>query len=577
MKAFFRSFFATILAIIVLFAIVAGIAVSKMESKPKIKDHSWLVVDIYGEILEYDPPTGIMGEIMGGKPETLHRILCNLEKMCVDDRIDGVIMKLSSSNTAGRASMEEMRGAIKKVQKAGKKVLAFSDSFDRRVYYLAAACDSIYAPPSANIAFLGMRVATMHVKHSLKKLGMKPNLHRIKDYKSAAEMVTHEAMSPQSRENKEWLLNEFWDIYVEAIKKDRGLTEEQIEKAMDHALFTAQEAKEFGLVDRLLYGDELEEMLKLKDEERLRWVSQATYAKIKPEKLGLKGKKKIAVVHAQGMIGGRKSKIDPLFGVMMGHQSIVGELRRAKLDDDIAAIVFRVDSPGGEGLASDLICHEVDAVSKVKPVVVSMVDVAGSGGYYIAYTATKIVADPITITGSIGSISAKFNMKGFYDKLGITYDFATKGPKALMFSDYRDFTKEEWDRFVENHWDGFNMWLKDVAEHRGMTFEEAEKLAHGRVWSGRQAKENGLIDYVGGLDKAIEIAKELAEIPADEKVTLLHYPKKKELLEVLLGGGGDLTTAANWVLYRYIREDLAETWRMLTEEPLYMTEEIAVE
>ncbi len=576
MKAFLRSFFATMLAIIVIFAIVAGIAVSKMESKPKIKDHSWLVVDIYGEILEYNPPTDIMAEIMGDKPETLTRILCNLEKACVDDRIEGVIMKISGNNTAGRASLQEMRGAIKKVQKAGKKVYAFSDNFDRRAYFLAAACDSIFIPPPAYVSFHGMSVTTTHIKRSLEKLGIKPQMHKIKDYKSAAEMIMRESMSPQSRENKEWLLEEFWDMYTEALGNDRGLTEDQIVAAMEYALFTAEEAKEFGLVDGILYGDELEEMLKLEDEEKLRWVSQGTYEKIKPEKLGLKGKKKIAIIHAQGMIGGRKSRIDPFFGVMMGHQTVIGELRRARLDDDIAAVIFRVDSPGGEGLASDLICHEVEALSKVKPVVVSMVDVAGSGGYYIAYTGTKIVADPMTITGSIGSISGKFNVSGLHDKLGITHDFATKGPKALMYSDYRDFTKEEWDRHVENHWDGFNAWLKDVAEHRGMTFEEAEKLAHGRVWTGRQAKENGLIDEVGGLDTAIGMAKELADIPTDEKVTLLHYPKKKELIEVLLGGG-DLKAAANWVVYRYIRDDLAETWRMVTQEPLHMIDETVFE
>lgn len=576
MKAFLRSFFATILAIIVIFAIVAGIAVSKMESKPKIKDHSWLVVDIYGEILEYNPPTDIMGEIMGGKPETLTRILCNLEKACVDDRIEGVIMKISANNTAGRASLQEIRGAIKKVQKAGKKVYAFSDNFDRRAYFLAAACDSIFIPPPAYVSFHGASITTTHVKRMLNKLGIKPQMHKIKDYKSAAEMIMRESMSPQSRENMEWLLEDYWDMYTEALGNDRGLTEDQIVAAMEHALFTAEEAKEFGFVDGILYGDELEEMLKLEDEEKLRWVSQGTYEKIKPEKLGLKGDKKIAIVHAQGMIGGRKSRIDPLFGVMMGHQTVIGELRRARLDDDIAAVIFRVDSGGGEGLASDLISHEVEVLASVKPVVVSMVDVAGSGGYYIAYTGTKIVADPMTITGSIGSISGKFNVSGFFDKLGITHDFATKGPKALMYSELRDFTKEEWDRHVENHWDGFNAWLKDVAEHRGMTFEEAEKLAHGRVWTGRQAKENGLIDEVGGLDTAIEMAKELAEIPADEKVTLLHYPKKKELIEVLLSGG-DLKAAAQYVVYRYIRDDLAETWRMVTQEPLHMIDETVVE
>jgi protease-4 len=253
---------------------------------------------------------------------------------------------------------------------------------------------------------------------------------------------------------------------------------------------------------------------------------------------------------------------------------VIGELRRAKKDKDIAAIVFRIDSGGGEGLASDLIGHEVGLISQEKPVVASMVDVAGSGGYYIAYQASKLVADPMTITGSIGSITGKFNMKGLYDKLGITYDFIEKGPNALFYSDYFDFTPEQRERMQENHWASFDMWLRDVAKYRKIPYEEITKLAMGRVWTGRQAKANGLIDELGGLDKAIEVAKELAEIPADQKVSVVHYPKKKGLLQVLLGGeGGGLKAAVNWIIYRYIREDIAETWRAVSGGNLYLLDE----
>jgi protease-4 len=313
-------------------------------------------------------------------------------------------------------------------------------------------------------------------------------------------------------------------------------------------------------------------MLKGKEKD-LRTVSSSRYALVEPSKLGLKGKKKIAVVHAQGMIGGRKTRTDPMLGIMMGHESVIAELRRAQKDKDVAAIVFRVDSRGGESLASDLIGHEVEEVSKEKPIVVSMVDVAASGGYYIAYEASKLVADPMTITGSIGSISAKFNMKGLYDKLGITYDFVEKGPNALFYSDYRDFTPEERALFEKNHWAGFDMWLRDVAEHRKMTYEQVSALAMGRVWTGRQAKANGLIDELGGLDKAIEVAKGLANIKDTEKVTVVHYPKKKGLLNLLFSGEGSMTEAVNYVIYRYIHNDVAETWRMLTQQNLYLMDD----
>ena len=571
MKSFLKTFFAILLSFVVIFAIFAGVAVSKIgQGNVKIKNHSYLVVDIYGKILEYNPPGGILSEIMGGEPETLQRILDNMAKAAVDKRIDGVIMRLSSSNSAGLAKLEEMRDAVKKVQAAGKKVFCFTDSMDRKTYYLAAACDSIFAPPPANFSFVGFGVGVPHVKGTLDKLGIKPNVHKIKEYKSAAEVVMRKDMSKYARENEEWMLGEYWDIFARALKNDRGIDEAKITELMKHALFTSGEAQSAGLVDRVCYWDQLEDVLKQKDDKRLRTVTSAQYASVAPAKLGLKGKKKIAVIHAQGTIGGRENKIDPLFGVMMGHESVCAQIRKARLDKNVAAIVFRVDSPGGEGLASDLISREIEITTRVKPVVVSMVDVAASGGYYISYKADKLVADPLTITGSIGSIALKFNMHDFYKKLGVTFGFVTKGPNALMMSSDKDFTKEEWQRFTENHWAGFNMWLEDVAAKRKMSVEKVTSLAYGRVWSGRQAKENGLVDELGGLDRAIDVAKELAGIPAGRKVTIVNYPRKKGFLQMVLSKSGGITAAVNWVLYRYIHQDIWQSWHSLSERSDYL-------
>lgn len=572
MKDFFKSFFASIMAVITIVAVVVLIIVLvSISKKEKIRDHSYLVINIYGDILEYDPSPDVMSELMGVKPLTLQMILSNLEKASVDERIDGVIMKLNWNNNLGYAKCEEIRGAIKKVQKVGKKVYAFSDSADKRTYFIAAACDEIYMPPNAFVTFKGFTTAVPYIKGTLDKLGIKADLHKIKDYKSAAEMVTRNDMSPEARENREWLMEETWEIFIKSLQEDRGLTEEKIIEIMNQAIFMPETAKEFGLIDKILYWDEIEAMFKQEKDEELRTVSQSRYNEVKPKKLGLKGKKKIAVVHAQGLISGRESDVDIILGLIMGHETVNADLRRARKDKDVAAVIFRVDSGGGDGLTSDLISRGIDITSKVKPVVVSMVDVAASGGYWISYKANKIVANPTTRTGSIGSISGKFNMKGFYDKIGITFDFVTKGPNALILSDYRDFTKEEREIFEKTHWDDFNAWLRDVAKRRGMTFEEAEKLAHGRVWTGRQAKENGLIDEVGGLDRAIEIAKELAKTPADEKVTIVHYPKKKSLIEMILDGEENSTAIARLILYQYIHEDLAETWKILTSEQLYLT------
>lgn len=567
MKSFFVAFLGALLAIIVLVLLVGSIGGYMAGKQPAIEDRSWLIVEMYGDLLEYDPPGGIMSQLVDSDVETLQRILDNLEKAAVDDRIEGVIFKVAAGNSVGTAMLQEIRGAIRRVQDTDKKVLVWAESFDRQDYLLLAACDEVLVPPTAYIGFTGFSSETLHVKRAFDKLGIKPNIHKIKDYKSAAETVIREDMSEPAREMRGWIMDEMWETLLETLAADRGFDEEKIVELMQHAYFTADEALDSGLIDRIAYWDELETELKGADEDALRSVSQGRYADVLRSKLDLDGDKTIAVIHAQGMIIGRRNDVNPLLGLTMGHESIIAEFRRARLDEDVAAIVFRVDSRGGDALGSDLMGHEVEITVGVKPVVVSMVNVAASGGYHISYRASKIVADPMTITGSIGSISGKFNMKGFYEKLGITFDHVERGPMATIESDLRDFTPEERARFEENHWNGFNDWLRDVAEHRDMSFEDAEKLAHGRVWTGRQAVANGLVDEIGDLKHAIELAGQLAGIPADEQVTVEHFPKQKGLLESLMSGDSAAATAAHWIVYRTIREDVAETLDFVVQHP----------
>jgi len=566
-KSFFVAFLGALLAIIVLVLLVGSIGGYMAGKQPAIEDRSWLIVEMYGDLLEYDPPGGIMSQLVDSDVETLQRILDNLEKAAVDDRIEGVIFKVAAGNSVGTAMLQEIRGAIRRVQDTDKKVLVWAESFDRQDYLLLAACDEVLVPPTAYIGFTGFSSETLHVKRAFDKLGIKPNIHKIKDYKSAAETVIREDMSEPAREMRGWIMDEMWETLLETLAADRGFDEEKIVQLMQHAYFTADEALDSGLIDRIAYWDELETELKDADEDALRSVSQGRYAEVLRAKLDLDGDKKIAVIHAQGIIIGRRNDVNPLLGLTMGHESIIAEFRRARLDEDVAAIVFRVDSRGGDALGSDLMGHEVEITVGVKPVVVSMVDVAASGGYHISYRASKIVADPMTITGSIGSISGKINMKDFYNKLGITFDHVERGPMATIESDLQDFTPEERARFEENHWNGFNDWLRDVAEHRDMSFEDAEKLAHGRVWTGRQAVANGLVDEIGDLKHAIELAGQLAGIPADEQVTVEHFPKQKGLLESLMNGDSSAATAAHWIVYRTIREDVAETLDFVVQHP----------
>lgn len=562
MKDFIKMFFASLLSIVFLLIFVAAALLAfQGDDKPTISEGSYLIVDIYGEILPYAPPGDVVTRILGTEPETLHRILGNLEKAAADERILGVIVKVSGNNSLGGASLEEIREAIAKVRGAGKKTYAFSDDLSRTALFLASACDSIFMPPTGDVTFVGMGGTTMYFRGLLDKLDIHPNLHRIADYKSAAEPFLRSDMSPEAREMYSWLLDDLWESQLGRVSEDRGISVERLGELMDLALFTAQQAKDADLIDDIRYWDEVDSLLRGEDDDKLRTVSQSEYADVERSSL-IKGKSTIAVVHAFGLIGGRESHIDPMLGVVMGHESVSQELRRVGEDDDIQAVVFRVDSPGGESLASDLIGHEVEVLARRKPVVASMIDVAASGGYCISYRATKILAEPMTVTGSIGSITGKLNVAGLYEKVGITFDRVSKGPNTFLWSEFDDFTEEQTKRIEENHWNSFNIWLDDIAEVRGIPIEELKELAMGRVWTGRQAVASHLVDEIGGLDRAIQSAKELAGIPADEDVTIVHYPKEKGLVELILGGEmGE--SALQRALHKIIRHDLPESLRLL--------------
>ncbi len=565
MSGFLKNFAASLLALVVLLALVLGLLVAKLDRKADIEKGSWLHLDLYGQVLEYDPPGGILGQVTGGESLTLQKILENLEKAAVDDRIEGVILQLSASNNAGMAKLQEIRGAVKRVQAAGKKVHGYADSMDARTYMLAAACDQLYMPHSGYMTFQGMGRTSQHVNRMLKKLGINPELHAIRHYKAAAQLMTREDLSPQAKKNLAWMLDERWEMYCQSLLEDRGLTEEQVIAGMEKAFFEPDEAVAAGLADRLSYWDELESELKGEKDERLRTVSHARYSQEDPADLDLKGKKKIAVIHAQGNIGGRENGTNPILGLMMGHETINAQFRRALQDEDVVGIVLRIDSGGGESLASDLMGHMVEHAGTIKPVVVSMVDVAASGGYVMAYRARHIMANPATTTGSIGSISGKFDMSGFNEMIGLTTDHVSKGPNYDIMAADRPFTPEEKARFEDSHWRGFRRWMDDVARKRDIAAADIDSLCMGRVWTGRQAVANRLIDRLGDQHDAVQLAKTEAGLEEDEKVTLWHLPEKQDLMASILGGDDDaaVAQAVNWAVYRQLRQQTLHLQRYL--------------
>jgi len=576
MSKFIRAFLGSLLALVVLLAVVAGGIAYKTGQKSKIEDSSWLHLDLYGSLPAYDPPTGLTG-MLSGDQQTLQSVLTSLEMAARDDRIDGVILQLSASLDAGFGKMEEIRRGVARVKAAGKSVIAYADNIDLKVTYTAAACDSFFCPPSAYITVIGLDRSLPHVRAALLKLGINPEVSAIRDYKAAAQLISREDMTPEARENAMWMLEEYLDIMLRGIKEGRGLDTSAMFGIMEQAQLTGARARNAGLVDGLLYWDDLIERCRPKADEDPRVVSGSRYRDEDPADFDMGGDSKIAVIHAQGNIGGRRNAVNPLLGVMMGHESINDELERALQDEDVVAIVLRIDSGGGESLASDLMGHKVEQVRREKPVVVSMVDVAASGGYSMAYRADWLMADNLTVTGSIGSISAKFDMSGFHRKIGLGFSHVSLGPNARFMGSDRAFTEDEFRMFEERHLESFMEWVTDIARARGMEVDEVDNLGQGRVWTGRQAVANGLIDEVGGLWEAVAAARRLAEIDEDTETALWHLPVKQDFLTSLLKGDGEAVSAAGrWLIYRGIQEDLrmirasGEPGRWHHVSPLYL-------
>jgi len=567
MKRFVVTFVACFLAVIFAAVIPILVIAGKASQPPKVKKGSWLVLHLEGPLPEY-PATAMLPPPLGGQEMSLTDVLEALEKAKVDDRIEGVLVRLGGLG-AGAATHEEIRNAIHRYRTGGKKIYAWGEYIDRSSYLIASACDSIFMLPTGGLRWTGAAAITPRAKRMFEKLDIKPDIDQIERYKSAAELVTREDMSPEAREETTRLLTTMHEVILGVVARERGLSPADVESAMVQALFSAEEAKAARFVDALEYWQTIEDRLKGKDE-KLKTIGLTKYAEIERGSVGLKGKKKIGVVHAIGLIGGRHSGMNPLLGRTMGSDTVVGDLKRAMEDDDVAAVIFRVDSNGGESVTSDLIGHQVERVKSKKPIVVSMVDVAASGGYSIAYRGSAILADTTTVTGSIGSISGKFNARGLYAKLGITFDAVAVGPNALFWSGVDDWTDEQRAIHHKDHWASYNQWIADIARARGLTAAEVDSVGRGRVWLGPEAVERKLIDGLGDFDAAVARAKELAGVDADAKVSLVHYPARKNFFEALVSGG--MPEAIDLLLDRWaaarigeIREAMSEplSWQVL--------------
>ncbi len=529
----------SILLVLVL-VVVVGIAVivaAFRQGAPSIRDNSVLALRVSGPLPDYVPEDPFR-KLLGGTDQSLTDLVMQFRKAKVDKRIKAILLEIHSSS-AGWGKAEEIRDAIADFRSAGKPVYAYMELGMNKEYYIASACDRIYMAPPGELFINGLAADVMFFRGSLDKLGVYPDMYQIGKYKSAGDMFTRKEMSEAHREYINSLLDDLFNRYLEAIATARGKLKEDVRALIDNAPFGAEQARDAGLIDGVGYRDELDKELKAKlgykETEALPLVRAADYKQVSPESLGLNKGERVAVIYGTGNIGSGKSENGPTGGQSIGSDTLAKALNDARDDKTIKAIVLRVDSPGGSGLASDIIWHAVEVAKQKKPVVISMGDVAASGGYYIAASASKIIAQPSTITGSIGVVGGKPVVKGFYDWIGITNEYVLRGKQAGMFRETEKFTPEERAKFEE--WiktTYYNDFVPKVAKGRSKDVEYIDSVGQGRVWTGAQGKEKGLVDEFGGLDRAVEVAKQLANIPADKGVQRVILPYPTTFLQQLM-------------------------------------------
>jgi len=512
------------------------------QSEPSIRDNSVLTLRVAGSLPDYTPDDPFK-KFFGGPDQSLTGLVMQFKKAKVDKRIKAILLDVNMSGV-GWGKAEEIRDAITDFRSSGKPVYAFVEFGLNKEYYIATACDKIIVPPPGELFINGLAADVMFFRGSLDKLGIYPDIYQIGKYKSVGDMFTQKQMTEAHREYINEMLTDLFDRYVNAIAQPRHKTPEEVRTLIDNAPYGAEKAKEAGLIDDMLYKDDVEKQFKkllgYKDTDTFVAVRGVDYRDVAPESLGLNKGEKIAVIYASGEIGSGSSQNSPSGDQSIGSETVAKALNDAAADQSLKAIVLRVDSPGGSGLASDIIWHAVEAANQKKPVVVSMSDVAASGGYYISASAAKIIAEPSTITGSIGVVAGKPVMRGLYDWLGISNEYVLRGKNAGMFRETEKFSDDERAKFEE--------WIKTtyyqdfvpkVAKGRNKDAQYIDSVAQGRVWTGGQAKDRGLVDDFGGLDKAIDVAKPLAKIPADKGVERVILPYPTTFLQELLSGRGD--------------------------------------
>mgnify|MGYP003965786445 FL=1 len=551
MKSFLKNILTTIIGIIssiivMILLIIGFVAIISSEDEVKVKENSILKIDLANtSVVERSSENPFDGLSLSGDVAStieLKQVLDNIEKAKLDDNIK-VIYINTSYVSAGISQIEEIRNKLLEFKQTGKPIIAYSEVYNQAAYYLSSVANKVYLNPEGIVELKGLSAGIMFYKGLLEKLDIEVQIIRHGKFKSAVEPFMLDKMSDANREQMQLLLNSFADNLFDSLASQRGMTLSDIHNhANNLSLENAKSCLDLHYVDALLYQDQVDDsLLVISKSEKLNFISLNKYSNVKVEKKEI-SRNKIAIIYATGEInsgeGDEKS---------IGSETTAKAIKTAREDKNVKAIVLRVNSPGGSALASDVIWRETVLAKEEKPLIVSMGDYAASGGYYIACAADSIVANPTTLTGSIGVFGMIPNLQKLYkNKLGISIDTVNTNKHADMGMN-RALTKFEEDKIQKNVVDIYTTFITHVGEGRNMSTTAVDEIGQGRVWTGYDAKDIGLIDTYGGLEKAIEIAVYLAEI---EDYRIISLPKKKDPFAELAQKFGGETSISDLVMLK---------------------------
>jgi protease-4 len=518
-----------VLILVVLFLVCAGammFVLTTFRGRPApLTDRTMLVWKVPYDLPESVPPVRAFPFALSGftpiRP-TVYDVTDAIRHAARDDRVLSMVIHVELINW-GWAKIEEVREALVEFRESGKPLYATLAYGAEREYLLASVAGTIGMQPADPLQLDGLAAGAMFFRGALDKLGVTPNFEHVGEYKSAVEQYTRSELSPAGREAEEAVIDDIYGAFLRAAGESRGMTERQMREAVESGPYQPWDALAAGLIDTVLYRAQVDSLAATDPLGHLSDTDFRTYARSPRKRRG----PRIALVVASGVIMPGRSELAPYDGEIVGSETMIDAIRDVMKDEAIRGLVLRIDSPGGSVQASDEILAELRRCGQKMPIVVTMSDLAASGGYYIAMAADSIVAHTTTQTGSIGIYGGKLNVRGLLDKLGVSIDLFTRGPNATLlspFADWNDDQRRIYQRQLETHYAGF---LQYVAENRAIPYERADSLGRGRVWSGAAAARLGLVDATGGFARAFRVARELAGLEPDANITVVRFPRTR--------------------------------------------------